>query len=105
MKLTGLDATGGLTLEPLRLLCRANSKKSSFLSISVRQLPKGYGIHFEHFAHEDGWLISEHTRQVRGFARVEAALNVCRQLGLKKVELVFASESKGSEPALPEGDQ
>lgn len=72
----------GLMLEPLRQMIAFGGQA---VTVKVRFLGDYFAIYFEVKGGMAGWLLSEHARQLRGFARAETAFKVCRQLGLSSV--------------------
>jgi hypothetical protein len=89
MKVSDIQGANGVTLGALRQLLQVSvgGNARSATSIAVKAIGGGYGIHYTVPFGQSGWLLSEHTMQIRGFARAEAAFNVCRQLGLKTVQV------------------
>lgn len=88
MKVSDIQGANGVTLGALRQLVAGDGPRlRSMTSIVVKSIGGGYGIHYTVYSGQSGWLLSEHTMQIRGFARAEAAFNVCRQLGLKTVQV------------------
>ena len=91
MKVSDLEGANGVTLGALRQLVQGDAKpgrgSSSLTHLTVKAIGNGYGIHYTIPYGKSGWLLSEHTMEIRGFARAEAAFNVCRQLGLKTVQV------------------
>lgn len=91
MKFSGVEAAEGLPLAALRALV-AGVRKSA--TITIRPVGDGYGIHYEVTYGRSGWLLSDHTKEIRGFARAETAFKVCRQLGLDRVTVFFGSTER-----------
>jgi hypothetical protein len=87
MKVSDIQGANGVTLGALRQLVQGGGRSRSMASITVKTIGGGFGIHYTVPFGQSGWLLSEHTMQIRGFARAEAAFNVCRQLGLKTVHV------------------
>ena len=84
MKFSEIQDAHGVTLGALRQLVSGTGRSTS---IVVKEIGDGYAIHYTVPFGKSGWLLSEHTMEVRGFARAETAFNVCRQLGLKTVSV------------------
>lgn len=82
MKFSEIQDAHGVTLGALRQLVSGTGRSTS---IVIKAVEDGYAIHYTVPFGQSGWLLSEHTMKVRGFARAETAFNVCRQLGLKTI--------------------
>ncbi len=82
MKVSDIQGANGVTLGALKQLVSGTGRSTS---ITVKAIGDGYGIHYTVAFGKSGWLLSEHTMEIRGFARAETAFNVCRQLSLKTV--------------------
>lgn len=78
---------GGMTLAALRVLVKGMGRGGVY--ITLHQRDGGYAMHYAMLRHSGGWLIAEHSKQVRIFRKVETALSVARQLGVKKLEVAL----------------
>lgn len=87
MKVSEIQGANGVTLGALRQLVKGGGGSRSMSSITVKAIGDGYGIYYTVPYGQSGWLLSEHTMEIRGFARAETAFNLCRQLGLKTVSV------------------
>ena len=87
MQISDIQGANGVTLGALRQLVQGGGSSRSLSSITVKAVGNGYGILYTVPYGQSGWLLSEHNMQIRGFARADAAFNVCRQLGLKTVQV------------------